>query len=107
MSECTIAIKPHASYETRLRAVQAALTGMSCTEVAQAYGIDRTTLCRWMIRFRKAGTQGLSRKPGSGRPPRNGNNSCDSCSSCVSMTSPEQDEENSLMLPCSGEQARS
>ena len=62
--------KPHASYETRIRAVRAVLQGMARSEVAQAYGIDRATLCRWLLRFRAAGTDGLARKPGSGRPPR-------------------------------------
>lgn len=70
MSDCTMMSKPHASYETRLRAVQAVLQGMARGEVAQAYGIDRATLCRWILRFRAAGEEGLFRRPGSGRPPR-------------------------------------
>ena len=67
MSEATMS-KSHVSHELRLRAVQAVLQGLSRKEVAQAYGIDRATLCRWILRFRDAGEQGLLRKPGSGRP---------------------------------------
>jgi transposase len=36
--------------------------------VAQAFGVDRATLYRWMLRYQGAGEDGLYRKPGSGRP---------------------------------------
>ncbi|MGD9126104.1 MAG: helix-turn-helix domain-containing protein [Planctomycetia bacterium] len=60
--------KSHTSKETKYQAVQAVLRGMSRNEVAQAYGIDRATLYRWIVRFKNDGQDGLSRKPGSGRP---------------------------------------
>ena len=37
-------------------------------EVAEAYRIDRTTLFRWVTRYRVGGSKGLQRRPGSGRP---------------------------------------
>ena len=37
-------------------------------EVAEAYRIDRTTLFRWLNRYRLRGIDGLQRQPGSGRP---------------------------------------
>lgn len=38
-----------------------------CT-VAQAYGVDRVTVFRWVRRYEEGGHEGLLRKPGSGRP---------------------------------------
>jgi transposase len=38
------------------------------TFVAQAYGSDRTTVHRWILRFRGNGELGLLRKEGNGRP---------------------------------------
>ena len=43
--------------------------GLGVGEVANAYGVDRTTVYRWQRRYsEKDGTDGLLRKPGSGRP---------------------------------------
>ena len=42
--------------------------GLGVGEVANAYGVDRTTVYRWQTRYEKDGTDGLLRKPGSGRP---------------------------------------
>jgi transposase len=36
--------------------------------VAQAFGVDRTTLYRWVQSYQLEGDRGLYRKPGSGRP---------------------------------------
>ncbi len=59
----------YSTYEVRVRAVQAVLEGMTVTQVAQAYQIDRTTLHRWLTRYQKSGsTEGLARHSGSGRP---------------------------------------
>lgn len=41
---------------------------MSRTAVAAAYGIERTTLYRWVQRYEVDGESGLDRKAGSGRP---------------------------------------
>jgi transposase len=58
----------YSTYELRVRAVQAVHAGMPVTQVAQAYQVDRTTLHRWLARHESAGSDGLCRLPGSGRP---------------------------------------
>src|SRR4051794_25606096 len=59
----------YSTYELRSRAIQALESGLSLLDVAQAYGINRTTLYRWKVRHDQAGgPQGLLRRPGSGRP---------------------------------------
>jgi len=59
----------YSTHELRVRAIQALRDGMSVSQVAQAYQVDRTTLYRWKVRYDRAGgTQGLLRSPGSGRP---------------------------------------
>ena len=55
----------YSTLEVRERAVEAISRGLAMGEVAEAYGIDRTTLYRWVSRSK---TIGLSRKMGSGRP---------------------------------------
>jgi transposase len=56
------------TYDVRVRAVEAVHRGISKQHVASAYGVDRTTLYRWLERFDKSGYEGLIRKEGSGRP---------------------------------------
>ena len=58
----------YSNYEIRLRAVKAVCDGMSVGQVARAYGTHRTTVFRWMTRYDTEGTDGLQRRPGSGRP---------------------------------------
>lgn len=58
----------YSSYEIRVRAVGAVERGMSVTQVAEAYGIERRTIHRWLARYRESGEHGLQRKAGSGRP---------------------------------------
>ena len=59
----------HSTYEVRLRAVQAVCNEhLPVTLVAQAFGSDRTTIHRWVLRFQTHGLSGLIRKPGNGRP---------------------------------------
>lgn len=41
---------------------------MSVTWVARAFGTNRATLHRWLLRFQDAGERGLRRKPVTGRP---------------------------------------
>jgi transposase len=55
----------YSTLELRERAVDAISRGLPMGEVATAFGIDRTTLYRWVARNQ---TIGLSRKEGSGRP---------------------------------------
>src|SRR6202158_4606002 len=58
----------YSTLEIRVRAVAAVCRGLPVGEVADAYGIDRTTLYRWVTRFDDKGSDGLRRKMGSGRP---------------------------------------
>ena len=58
----------YSTYEVRVRAVDAVAHGLPVGRVATAYGIDRTTLFRWVTRHRINGCDGLRRKKGSGRP---------------------------------------
>ena len=58
----------YSTIEVRGRAVDALMRGISVVEVAEAYGVDRTTLYRWRKRYESNGHQGLQRQPGSGRP---------------------------------------
>ena len=55
----------YSTLEVRERAVEAISRGLPMGEVAGAFGIDRTTLYRWVTRNK---TVGLLRKVGSGRP---------------------------------------
>jgi transposase len=59
----------YSTVEMRIRAVQAVLAGTPVVQVAQAHGVDRTTLHRWLQRHQDAGgIAGLQRRPVSGRP---------------------------------------
>jgi transposase len=55
----------YSTLEVRVRAVEAITRGLPMGEVADAFGIDRTTLYRWVSRNK---TVGLLRRVGSGRP---------------------------------------
>jgi transposase len=58
----------YSTLDIRVRAVDAVSRGLPAGEVANAYGIDRATLFRWVNRFDESGLSGLKRKVGSGRP---------------------------------------
>jgi len=58
----------HLPTTVRERAVEAIQNGIPKSTVAQAYGVSRLTVYRWLERFEKDGVEGLERKPGSGRP---------------------------------------
>ena len=60
--------KGYSTFEVRIRAVQAVQRGWAVTETADAFGIARRTLHRWLNRYEENGEAGLARKPGSGRP---------------------------------------
>jgi transposase len=69
MSDGALLIVGSSTYDVRVRAVRAVLEeGMSVTEVAQAYGTDRSSLHRWLARFHAEGDAGLLRRPAPGRP---------------------------------------
>lgn len=58
----------YSTLEMRSRAVLAVERGQPVGQVAEAYGVDRTTLFRWVRRFLTLGSHGLERRAGSGRP---------------------------------------
>lgn len=58
----------HLTAEVRRRAVRAVHEGMSRKAVAAAYGVERTTLYRWLRNYTVDGEAGLDRRAGSGRP---------------------------------------
>ena len=58
----------YSTLEIRVRAVEAVSRGMPVGDVADAYGVDRTTLFRWVRRHSEDGLSGLERKRVSGRP---------------------------------------
>ena len=58
----------YSTVDMRSRAVLAVEGGQPLCQVAKAYGVNRTTLFRWVQRFATEGRRGLERRPGSGRP---------------------------------------
>jgi len=58
----------YSTEEVRRRAVQALERGIGVAHVAEAYGVHRGTVHRWLVRYSLQGVQGLARQPGSGRP---------------------------------------
>lgn len=58
----------YSTVEVRSRAVRAVRNGMSVVQSATAFGVDRTTLHRWLARYDRDGEAGLKRRPVSGRP---------------------------------------
>jgi transposase len=59
---------PYSTFDIRLRAIEALERGLPKNQVALSYGIDRTTLYRWLENYQQDGVEGLHRKEGSGRP---------------------------------------
>ncbi len=58
----------YSALDVRVRAVEAVQKGMSVSQTATAYGVDRTTLHRWLARYHHQGAAGLQRRPVGGRP---------------------------------------
>lgn len=58
----------YSTYEVRVRAVDAVRRGWRVDQTADAYGVSRRTLHRWLARYDSNGHDGLHRKEGSGRP---------------------------------------
>jgi transposase len=58
----------YSTFEIRCRAVLAVERGWAVGEAADAFGVSRRTLHRWLGRYQENGEGGLERKPGSGRP---------------------------------------
>lgn len=58
----------HLPTTVRERAIDAVHSGIPKSTVAEAYGVSRLTVYRWLERFEEGGTEGLQRKAGSGRP---------------------------------------
>jgi transposase len=69
MSDGSLEDLRYSTLDLRKRAVSAIVDGgLTITEVARAYGMDRSTIHRWLNRFDADGANGLNRRPGSGRP---------------------------------------
>ena len=60
--------RTNSTFEVRLRAVNAVLRGRSMSDVADAFGTNRSTVGRWVSRFQEEGNDGLERRLTSGRP---------------------------------------
>ena len=59
----------YSTFDIRIRAVKAYLNNMSVTRIAAAYQIHRSTVHRWVARYKNEDCEnGLVRKPVSGRP---------------------------------------
>lgn len=58
----------YSTLDVRVRAVDAVRNGISVSQTAAAFGVDRTTLHRWLTRHHQQGEAGLQRRPVSGRP---------------------------------------
>ena len=58
----------YSTLDMRSRALLAVERGQPVGQVAIAYGVNRTTLFRWAQRYAAAGSAGLERRSGSGRP---------------------------------------
>jgi transposase len=58
----------YSTYDVRLRAVRAVISGEPVGWVAKAYQVDPSTLHRWVNRYRLDGEEGLRRKQVEGRP---------------------------------------
>jgi len=69
MSDGSLSLSGYSTLDLRIRAVRAIVDdGLTITDVAKAYGIDRVTVHRWLVRFVAKGEAGLGRKPVQGRP---------------------------------------
>lgn len=62
----------YSTIEVRIRAVRAVERRWAVGEAADAFGVARRTLHRWLNRYKENGEEGLARKPGSGRPRKMG-----------------------------------
>ena len=58
----------YSTLDVRVRAVDAVRNGMPVSQTATTFGVDRTTLHRWIARHDQDGEAGLQRRPVSGRP---------------------------------------
>jgi len=58
----------YSTLDVRIRAVDAVLKGMPVSQTATTFGVDRTTLHRWLARYDQDGEAGLQRRAVSGRP---------------------------------------
>jgi transposase len=63
-------VEVYSTVEVRRRAVEAVRRGVPLAQVAEAQGVDRVTVYRWVRRWKALGEAGLQRQQGSGRPRR-------------------------------------
>lgn len=78
MGEGSLSVCGYSTYEIRTRAVSAVVNdGLAISEVARAYGTNRSTVHRWLTRFSVKGEAGLERCPVPGRPRKVADLDCD------------------------------
>ena len=58
----------YSAFDVRIRAVEAVERGLPIGQVADTFNVDRSTLFRWLRKYRGNGENGLQRQIGSGRP---------------------------------------
>jgi transposase len=58
----------YSTLDVRVRAIEAVLKGIPVSQTATTFGVDRTTLHRWLARYNQDGEVGLQRRSVSGRP---------------------------------------
>jgi transposase len=58
----------YSTMDVRVRAVEAVRNGMPVSQTATTFGVDRTTLHRWLARYDEHGEAGIQRRSVSGRP---------------------------------------
>jgi transposase len=69
MSDGSLRKLGYSTFDVRMRAVHAVVDdGLTITEVAHAYGTNRSTIHRWLGRYSANGKDGLERSPVPGRP---------------------------------------
>ncbi len=69
MSEGFLQVSCYSTLDFRIRAIRAVLDdGLTVTDVAHAYGTNRSTIHRWLSRFAEGRDYGLHRCPVPDRP---------------------------------------
>ena len=68
--ERTAATGKHPRARRRAQAVLSHSRGLTLTQLAAAYAVDRDTVREWLTRFEQGGVAALAEGPRSGRPPK-------------------------------------
>ncbi len=68
--ERTAATGPHPRERRRAQAVLSHSRGLTLSQLAAAYAVDRDTVREWLTRFEQGGVAALAEGARSGRPPK-------------------------------------